>query len=89
MNGGFTTKKTFRDNSISNKSPTNNTRANKYTMSDASTSNHHHHHKKDKKTKIQSKTFLEEVTVARLFSTRGAQAVHDVEDSEKVRTKLF
>jgi hypothetical protein len=56
-------------------------------MSDASTSNHHH--KKDKKTKIQSKTFLEEVTVARLFSTRGAQAVHDVEDSEKVRTKLF
>lgn len=53
-------------------------------MSDTSASNnHHHHHKKDKK-KIQSKTFLEEVTVARLFSTRGAQAVHDVEDTEKV-----
>jgi len=49
---------------------------------------YHHHHKKDKK-KIQSKTFLEEVTVARLFSARGAQAIHDVEDTEKVGDKFF
>ncbi len=54
-------------------------------MSDSTS--HHHHHKKDKK-KIQSKTFLEEVTVSRLFSTRGAQAVHDVEDTEKVREEI-